>query len=511
MEALQPNSALLDDRREQTAEALRAFRDQAGETLNHHRERVCEIETRLNAQLQVIADELARERLADDESVASAAEQSRLLKQMQAAVAEKEAEIEAVLDELAEQSLAFELQLSERDNELEQVLQLGDDDTQQREMLQQELESAAEELETLRTATCTECEQLRGEITDTQKQLAELHDLQRNQLAQTETLQQELDEARQALEAERLRSTETQQQLDQTVRKFELARDDVHKLKRENAELHEELLSRPEADAQESAELVSLRAERDALADRITELENASAETSDADDQQEMADLQRRFEMAVDEVRELKQANADLHEQLALASAGIATPADSDALDWQARKAQLLASLDAEEQADMPENRREARATIEGTISITDRVVAEKDAELSKHAALLAEREAELEALRSQLDSKAAAVPSEALREQLTAEILDNLLGDDEAIQAEREKLQQQQQQLENKLREAELEISVQRATLAREQAAVDEKLARVGESEEVETDSDGKPRRRWLSALGIKEDPVKE
>ena len=120
-----------------------------------------------------------------------------------------------------------------------------------------------------------------------------------------ETLEQ------QKTEHERL-FDEQKEHLEQSDRKCELALADVHKLKRANAELHEELARRPETDDQDSPELVSLRAERDALAGRVEELESAPRTKLDDDSQQELSDLQRRFEMAVDDVRSLKQENASL-------------------------------------------------------------------------------------------------------------------------------------------------------------------------------------------------------
>ena len=80
-------------------------------------------------------------------------------------------------------------------------------------------------------------------------------------------------------------------------------------------ELEQDLARRPETDQADSAELVALRAERDALAARIEELEREPAGRVDADAEQQLADLQRRFELAVEDVRELKTKNAKLESQ----------------------------------------------------------------------------------------------------------------------------------------------------------------------------------------------------
>ena len=291
---------------------------------------------------------------------------------------------------------------------------------------------------------------------------------------------------------------ELKENLEQTHRKCELALADVHKLKRTNAELHEELVRRPETDDRESPELVSLRAERDALAARVEELESAAVPQRDEDSQQEMADMQRRFEMAVEDVRHLKRENAALREQLEASPETKIEASKSDGMDWQAQKARLLAALDAEDTGKATPQRREERTTIEGTISITDRVVCEKDREIAE--------------LRVQLEARpagatAAEKQSESDREEAIRAAHEELFSNDEVIQTERGRLTQLQHEWKEKLRTAELEISVQRATLARDHAKLEEKLAYLQSQTAELATADGKPKRRWLSALGLNED----
>src|SRR5690606_19524189 len=115
---------------------------------------------------------------------------------------------------------------------------------------------------------------------------------------------------------------------------------------------------------------------------------------------------------------------------------------------WESQKRRLLASLEGEEDFGEPE-RVEERTTIEGTIRITDEVVAEKDR-------LIAELEQKLQAAAEQ----PAGEPSvETEREAI--------LDTDEVIRAEREKITQLEAQLNEALRKAELELSVERAKIA--------------------------------------------
>jgi hypothetical protein len=67
--------------------------------------------------------------------------------------------------------------------------------------------------------------------------------------------------------------------------------------------------------------------------------------------------------------------------------------------------------------------------------------------------------------------------------------------------------LEQLQQEWKDKFRTAELEISVQRATLAREQAKLEETLALMESQSTNPEKTDGKPKHRWLSALGLSDD----
>lgn len=517
MEELQSEPHEGEDRSVETAESLRALRERAGQTLGDHRQRVSEIEVRLNEQLEQLAAELTRERVADQQTLAAAAEQSQTLEELRKTLAEKEAEVVEVLEQLSAQSAAFEAQIVERDDELAQLLELSDEESQQRDALEQELSVARQSLENLRTDECGECQRIRDELAAVADKLQQFDQQIRDLQAQLEAKQTELDQANlaaagvaeqnqqvtaqlAAAEAQIEELTAAEQaddQLEQTRRKFELALADVHKLKRENAELHEELASRPEANDQESPELVSLRSERDALVEKVAELENAPESSVDGDSQHELEDLQRRFELAVDDVRQLKQENAELRQKLESSPGSPVTPAGDEPQDWQAQKARLMATLDAEDQGMIDEPRREERAKIEGAISITDRVVAEKDA-------IIAERDAEIAELKSQLQSRPEGQDREALREEIAAEIL----NDDDAVKAEVDKLQQKQASLDAKLREAELDISLRRATLAREQAALEEKLALLPELEAIDEGSaPDKPKRRWLSALGLKDE----
>ena len=332
-----------------------------------------------------------------------------------------------------------------------------------------------------------------------QRQLAELeadNATLRSALAESTAAEHEATVALAAAAELQPQLEQAQAELDELQRKFDLALADVQKLKRESNSLREELARRPEASDQESPELVAVRAERDALALRVAEVEIAAAPASDGDARQDLDDLHRRFEMAVDDVRQLKQENAQLRGQLAAASKSAIPAAANGPLDWAAQKAKLLASLEQEDSAgNIESGRRKERASIEGAMAITDRVVAEKEREIAELRAAIATLEGGADDARSQSHDQA----------------VEQILSADELIAAERERLARLQEEWEEKHRAAELEFSVERAKLAREQAALKERLfdlqMATPPSGASADGAENKPRRRWLTALGLGEE----
>ncbi|MEM9185375.1 MAG: hypothetical protein AAGB00_02635, partial [Planctomycetota bacterium] len=156
-----------------------------------------------------------------------------------------------------------------------------------------------------------------------------------------------------------------------------------------------------------------------------------------------------------------------------------------DAQDWESQKRRMLASLEGGDQA---RTDAEPRATIEGTIRITDEVVAAKE-----------QRIAELEA---ELASGVAAAPVILEPEDL----------DDRAeLTAPTVRAAELERELQEKLRAAELELSVERAKIAREQAelaglrldleAQQRSQASTGESGGGPADA---RQRNWLNKLGL-------
>lgn len=210
------------------------------------------------------------------------------------------------------------------------------------------------------------------------------------------------------------------------------------------------------------------------------------------------ADLECRYQLLVDDLSELKRENARLEEDLkeAQSSRPTAQPASPSggALDWEAEKQRILAALESEcDEADGEACRK--RLEIEEIVQRTERIVAEKDAEIAE--------------LKQLLQDQSASVGSLAVGAAALGEMLDK----DAVIQEERRNLTQLQEEWREKLRKAEVDMSVERAKLARQRTEVEEQMrlleeraASLGDAPGGATPAEKPPRNRWLTRLGLKD-----
>jgi hypothetical protein len=242
-------------------------------------------------------------------------------------------------------------------------------------------------------------------------------------------------------------------------------------------------------------ELSELKLERDQIITRLADAER-QIEGASATDAEQLDELRKRFEMAVQEIRELKAKNDELERQTELGNARETAQPAAGGFDWEQQKLRMMQQL---EDGDAPElQEAEDKLTVESTIRITDQVIADKDCEIAD--------------LKQLLENQSSSIGDVAVGAAAIAEVLDQ----DQLIREEREKLTRLQDDWREKLRQAEIDISVERAKLARERAELEEK-ARVLESEQRAflasggsmTDGDNqKPQSgRWLSRLGLKDD----
>ena len=420
------------------------------------------------------------------------------LKQLEAAAAKERSILEAARDEIVGQVANLDSERRElqerwaqersaleaaRDALAQEVAKLESNQRPQEESWSAERTA----FETARGKATQEADQLEAEQqaqqTAWKTQLAEFERKLSEQQSIWSDQRTEWNDERAALERER----------DELRQKFELALADVQRFRGRVAELEQDLARRPESNEADSAELVALRAERDALSEQVEQLERQPVAQIDANVEQQLSDLQRRFELAVEDVRELKTKNAKLEAQLA--STGKPAPAaiDGGGMDWESQKRRLLASLEGGgDESDEPERQKEC-VTIEDTIEMTHAVVAEKDREIA--------------ALKLQL---ATGGSQSRLAEEVRDQRISDLVDDDQVIAEHRKRIAQVERETEEKLRAAELELSIERAKMARQKSELENLRADIESQRSAydaaggNTSAAGVPRRRWLSKLGL-------
>jgi CheY-like chemotaxis protein len=241
-------------------------------------------------------------------------------------------------------------------------------------------------------------------------------------------------------------------------------------------------------------ELEALRAEQARLESLLAKSQNDSAE-SHGDSAEALQQLQKRYDLVLSDLRELKTRNAELERKLAAKSSTIGSAAPSLSLptgnDWASQKQRLLAQLEAESTV-VDAGRKEARLEIEEVIRSTDKILAEKDAEIAGLRQLLQEQSSKIGEV---------AVGASAIA---------GLLDQDELIRQERETLKKLESDWREKLRQAEVDLSMERAKIARERALLDERIQQFESERAKLPDGDDKKggnkagRGRWMTRLGL-------
>lgn len=342
------------------------------------------------------------------------------------------------------------------------------------DMVRRTTEAQTQAAEIARQAT--ELERVRREAQEQVERLRADHGKSNNE--QVESLHSQLEDLRKKILAEQATWDAQRKQLETQLKAAE-----------QKAAQAPAKGGNPEAEKQ----LTKLREEHKQLETRLAEAEQ-KAKQGGGGSSPEIDDLKRRFEMAVQDVRELKSKNSDLADQLTKAKAAGGGAAAAGGSDWESMKKRMMEQLDDDFNAEDAKDKAD-KLTIEGAMKITDEVVAEKEKEIQE--------------LRRALDSQAQSVGEVAVGAAAIAQMLDT----DELIKQERDSLQKLQDSLREQLRKAEIDISLERAKLARERAELDEKLRTI----EAERPAPGAPvdaadkgkkagGRKWLERLGLGE-----
>ncbi|HEV3341615.1 MAG TPA: hypothetical protein VG125_14710, partial [Pirellulales bacterium] len=311
-------------------------------------------------------------------------------------------------------------------------------------------------------------------------------------LDELEQKREELDEAQTQVKRQRQRiAAELKSQRDRDRRELEEERSEF--------ERRHKSLGGAEKLAQELAEARQQLAQAE---EQLTAPQSGRAASrpeadfdSDEDQSTALRDMTRRYELAMEDLRDQKRRVAELERQAAAAGPRAAAAEPGQKLDWEAQKRQLLAALEADSD-EGDEERQEEKLKIRDVISQTDAVIAAKNAEIDRLTELLEQQ-------------------PPAAEVAVGAAAFADILANDELVRSERERLQQLQREWEEKLRQAEIDLSVQRAKLARERAEIEERHRAFQEQASEHRDSSAgpaapaakPPRGRWLTRLGLKEE----
>jgi len=486
---------------QQFSQSLDRQRDRVREFLSAQQERIERAETELAEQLRLIAAELAESRRETcsareetEQRSQQVARETQTLESLQAELAERKAQWEQLQQRATEQQQTFAEGIRHQQDELARRNEDLDRRKETLDRRHEELDRRGTELAEAEARSHhdrRELELIRGELQAEREELAALRQ-------RLDARQVELDEANQQLTTLR---AETESQRRRIAREFR-AQHAAHlkELERRRAELQrrdeserKDFERRLEAAGQRETEL---EGEVESLRVRCEQVRQELAEAGNVEpgDSSALEDLRRRYEMALDDVRELKAENADLREKLSKAPA--APSPSGGALDWEAQKQRILASLESDSDEDGEDEEEAAeRMEIEEVVRKTDEALAAKDREIDE--------------LQQVLQTQSSNVGSMAVGAAALGEVLDA----DAIVCEERENLKKLQEEWREKLRQAEIDLSVERAKIARERMEIEEQLRlleeRRGSSADAvgESGSPDKPTgRRWLARLGLKD-----
>ena len=159
-------------------------------------------------------------------------------------------------------------------------------------------------------------------------------------------------------------------------------------------------------------------------------------------------------------------------------------------LDWESEKRRILAALESEGEAEGDASGAR-RLEVEQIIRTTDQAIGDKEREIAE--------------LKHLLENQSSNLGSVAVG----AAALGSILDADNIVCEERENLSRLQAEWRDKLRQAEIEISVERAKLARQRAELEERARTLTiQPQRPQSDPEAKPeppvRGRWRESAGF-------
>jgi chromosome segregation ATPase len=361
------------------------------------------------------------------------------------------------------------------------------------ESAEQRLADAMEESQAEREILASELEQSREQVDSLRRETGGLE----HQIGELESiiaeLESQLDSGKQAAGADGSRAAEAEARAEKAESRVAQA---------ESRATHAETRT------------TQMARELDEACERIIQLESQlqeppgeNAAPADAERMQQLTD---ELESLVHQCEQLQSENADLADQIAeLRIKGKETspgPTQSmESMSWEQRKAAILEQLRREEAGESISNQESE--SLRKMIEKTESEIVRRDNEIEELRGLLERQSASLGTVGG--DGEPVAIGAAGIAQ---------LFDTDELIREERERLKEIEQDWKEKLRQAEIELSLERAKIARgrreleqKQNEIEERLAHMQRDEQQ--GSGGKeapttgPRRRWLRQLGLGED----
>jgi chromosome segregation ATPase len=236
-----------------------------------------------------------------------------------------------------------------------------------------------------------------------------------------------------------------------------------------------------------------LMAEIDRLHKEILSIaENVQNSAAGEDLEHRIRLLENALQSSEQTTDELAEENRQLRHQISALSTAAGrkapTATSSDNLSWDERKKLLMQELDGE-----------TSSVVNDDISIAD---PDALAHLIQSSQIEIERrDREIEELKKLLTTQSNTISEGVNLEAERSKVLDA----DEIIQQERSRLQTIQSELDEKLRKAEIDLSLERARLARDRQLVEERQqALKNQIAESDTNTPGVKKRNWLASLGL-------
>ncbi len=220
--------------------------------------------------------------------------------------------------------------------------------------------------------------------------------------------------------------------------------------------------------------------------------QNSKPHAEDSELRIQIEQLRSQLLEARHEAVELRMQSNDLGSRLAKFQ-NVSSNHKSETLTWEQRKEALLQQLEAETHAETPCDPRKV-LEIEKVIEQTTSEIQRRDEEIADLKALIEQQSIAHEGMSIGVSAVAEMIESDAL------------------IVSERLRLKELREDWEQKQRQAEIEMSMERAKLARERLELQEKTRNYDDNNIPQTEEEKKAtkagsRGKWLARLGLRDE----